>query len=92
MINETVKKYLGGLNKIKCRIGITTDLKERKVRWKTDEPTMDKWKVLETYDTKDEAQKAETRLAKKYKCVAHQGGRDPDDPKAKWYVYYFEYE
>ena len=75
-----------------CRVGITTDIIGRRAKWKTAYSRMRNWKILEEHSSKEDAQRAEERLAKKYKCEAHQGGGDTDDPDAKWYVYYFEYE
>ncbi len=73
-----------------CRIGITTDLEERKKYWESKTEGFSDWKVLKWNLTKEEAQAKETELANKYGCVASPGGPDPATPKA-WHVYYFKF-
>jgi len=75
-----------------CRIGMTTNLEQRKTYWEGQYPTLKDWQVLAgPLSSKAEAQKKETELAKKYGCESHPGGDDPDYPGAKWYVYGFNY-
>ena len=47
------------------------------------------WQTLGTYQTKTEAQNAESRLAKSYGCVSHPGGDGSEYDT--WYVYKFSY-
>lgn len=72
-----------------CRVGMTTDVEERKRYWKNQKPNLRDWKILGTYNTKREAQEAEKRFAQKYGCDCHPGGRG--NAHAKWYVYKFNY-
>ena len=75
-----------------CRIGMTTDLEQRKAYWEGQYPTLKDWQVLAgPFSSKAEAQKEETGLAKKHGCESHSGGDDPDYLGAKWYVYGFNY-
>lgn len=77
---------------MKCRIGITTNLEERRQSWKSRCIGFEDWKVLAgPFSSRESAQRKETELAKKYGCVAHPGGPEPDNPNAKWYVYYFRF-
>ncbi len=72
-----------------CRIGMTTDKDRRKQEWKIKHPSLKNWKILSTHKSKAEAQKDETFLAKKYKCVSSSGGDGAKN--TTWYVYKFEY-
>lgn len=73
-----------------CRIGITTDLDERKKYWKTIHPTLRDWQVLEgPISTKDEAQRLETYLARRHGCESAPGGKDV--PGKSWWVYGFKF-
>ena len=74
-----------------CRVGITTDLEARKKHWESKYPNMKNWSSYGPYDSKEEAQAQESAFADICSCEAHPGGRDPDDPSAKWHVYYFEF-
>ena len=74
-----------------CRVGITTDSDTRKRAWEAEYPQMENWTVLGPFDSKEAAQKKETELAEDRGCEAHPGGREPDDPSAKWYVYSFDF-
>ena len=74
-----------------CRVGITTDPISRKKDWGLKYPRMKNWKVSKPYSSRKAAQAEETRLAARYGCDAHYGGRDPDNTSAKWYVYRFNY-
>jgi hypothetical protein len=93
---ESLDEYLDEIQKSvesgTCRVGITTDIVGRRAKWKTAYPRMRNWKILEEHSSKADAQEARERLAGNYKCEAHKGGDDPDDPNARWVVYYFEYE
>ena len=75
--------------KKRCRIGITTDLRDRLNYWRSKHPTLRNWKVLGRYNTKTEAQRAENILARRNFCVASPGGSGLE--RAAWYVYYFQY-
>ena len=73
-----------------CRIGITTDLIERRAYWAGKyQGSFRKWKVLEKHYSKSIAQSRETQLAKHYGCESSPGGDGPEH--ATWHVYYFEY-
>ena len=72
-----------------CRIGITTDVAERRAHWLRQHPRMTNWQVLEVHNTRTAAQAAETRLASRYNCQAHAGGGGAE--RAQWSVYYFQY-
>ena len=58
-----------------CRVGITTDLEERKKEHESNYSTLKNWKECGSYPSREEAQKAEDKLAKKCNCQAHPGGR-----------------
>ena len=76
-----------------CRVGITTDLKTRKAHWETACKNLRNWqKSKAPFNTKEEAQAAENSLAKKHGCDSAPGGDDPDDPNAKWWLYFFEHD
>ena len=72
-----------------CRVGMTTDVEERKRYWQSQEPNLKNWKILGTYNTKRAAQKAEKQFAQRYGCDAHPGGGGGQ--YATWYVYKFNY-
>ena len=72
-----------------CRIGMTTDVENRKKYWKSRHSNLRDWQILGTYQTKTEAQNAESRLAKSYGCVSHPGGDGSEYDT--WYVYKFSY-
>lgn len=72
-----------------CRIGMTTDPDERKRYWESKIPSMFGWKIFGHYQSKTEAQNAETDLAHQYGCVAFPGGGGPEI--ADWVVYGFQY-
>jgi len=75
-----------------CRVGMTTNIEDRKLLWQTMYSTLKNWEILGGPMSKEDAQVMETREALERGCDAHQGGRDPDDPLVtQWYVYYFEY-
>ena len=57
-----------------CRIGITTDLDERKRFWKGRHRNFHNWEILSAHRSKSAAQAAETKLAEKHDCKAHEGG------------------
>ena len=71
-----------------CRIGITTDPESRKADWERKYPNLRNWRILETHQTKSQAQQAEDRLASQYGCEAHHGGGSDPGP---WSVYKFDY-
>lgn len=78
--------------KMGCRIGMTTNLDQRKAYWESQYPTLRDWQVLAgPFNSKNDAQKMETELAQKHRCDSHPGGDDPDYPGALWYVYGFNF-
>jgi len=75
-----------------CRIGISTNPDARRAYWETQYYGFKNWEILAgPFYTKAGAQKRENDLAAKYGCLSHPGGADPDDAKAVWYVYAFDY-
>ena len=74
-----------------CRVGITTDLIERRAYWESHYPlTFRNWQVVDTRYTKSDAQYQEDRLAQLWNCESHPGGAGPE--YATWHVYYFEHD
>ena len=76
-------------NNMACRVGITTDLEERKAYWQRQHPNLYGWRIEGTYYTKSQAQAAENQIAAQRGCVAHPGGAGLE--YATWYVYSFQY-
>lgn len=75
-----------------CKVGITTDLNRRKGEWQAIHPTLKNWKELGSpHDTRESAQNAENLVAVTSGCEHAPGGREPNDPDAKWHVYRFDY-
>ncbi|MDE0151701.1 MAG: hypothetical protein OXK80_04290 [Bdellovibrionales bacterium] len=78
---------------ISCRIGITTDLENRKKTWQRiyekEGKTIKNWTVLSKHYSKSSAQEAEKREAKLQNCKAHPGGRK--SRKTIWYLYKIEH-
>ena len=72
-----------------CRVGITTNLFERRAHWEGKYPAMKEWQERGPYPTKTEAQKAENRFADVLGCASAPGGTGPE--VATWWLYYFEY-
>ena len=73
-----------------CRVGMTTNLVERRAFWESQYPrTLKNWQVVYTCYTKSDAQFHENRLALAYSCEAAAGGVGPEN--ATWYIYYFEH-
>ena len=73
-----------------CRIGMTTNLEDRKKHWEGKCKNLRDWQILETHNSKKNAQAAEIRLAKQKGCDYHPGGSGPD--YAIWYVYGFNFD
>lgn len=71
-----------------CRVGITTNPDERKRYWQNRVVGFSNWRILGTYQSKQQAQEHENRYAHATGCIAHAGG--PDVP-GKWHVYTFRY-
>ena len=71
-----------------CRVGMTTDLDERKRYWQSVHPTLRDWSWEGPY-TKASAQSRENTLAAACGCDAHPGGAGAE--YANWYVYGFNY-
>lgn len=71
-----------------CRIGMT-DVEERKQYWKSKHPDLRDWEILGEYETKSEAQKAETEFAERDRCISYPGGDGKEG--ATWYVYKFRF-
>lgn len=74
-----------------CRVGITTNLAERKAEWERRHPTLHNWHVLKVFGSREQAQAFEKQAAERENCACGEGGREPDSPGAAWCVYYFEY-
>ena len=72
-----------------CRIGITTNLSDRKRYWQSEHPNLRNWKNLKTFQSKSAAQNFETRMAGETGCTSAPGGDGPE--RGTWYVYRFEY-
>ena len=72
-----------------CRVGMTTELEERKKHWERLHPTLANWRVLSQHNSKTAAQEAETEAAQRLGCVSSPGGDGPE--YARWSVYYFTY-
>lgn len=75
-----------------CRVGMTTDLSQRKQYWQRVHPDLHGWEILGCYNNKVEAQKAENSFAQRYGCVSGKGGDDPERSGLTWYVYRFFYD
>ena len=73
-----------------CRVGITTNPKERKQYWESQCAGFRYWTCTGPYSRK-RAQEKETQMAKTHGCHAHPGGAKPDDGSVSWYVYHFTY-
>ena len=72
-----------------CRVGITTNVEDRRRFWEGAHPTLNTWETLGSYNTKTAAQAAETRTANDHGCVSQAGGGGPE--YAIWTVYHFYY-
>ena len=72
-----------------CRIGMSHRPVERINYWikeyKRKQHTVIKCEIIDTYESKKEAQRAETKNIKAQGCEGNPGGRGPK--KAKWSVY-----
>ena len=79
---------MGGINKMPCRVGITTNLAERKAYWENRVAGLTNWRILASYRSKERAQDHENSYAERYNCRAHAGG---SDAPGTWYVYRFNY-
>ena len=87
-MKKNKKTIQGDLKAI--RLGFTTNLSESKRRWQSKYPKLYNWKRLRTCQSKTEAQKIASQLAKKQgsQSVLTSNGPEHDT----WYVYRFEYE
>ena len=74
-----------------CRVGITTNLQERKAHWAREHSNMHNWQKYGPYSSREAAQRKEDQLAKQYGCEAHHGGADPQNSSARWWVYKFDH-
>ena len=74
----------------KCRVGMTTDPDRRKAEWEAEIPNTTNWKWYGPYDSREDAQTAETTLAEKHGCESHPGGPEPKG-NPQWWVYKFTY-
>lgn len=74
-----------------CRVGITTNVEERKADWEGEYPNMTNWKVVANGLSRDKAQEMENTLSLAHSCDASPGGNEPEDPNATWSVYRFEF-
>ncbi len=57
-----------------CRIGITTDPDRRKREWKQQHSTLYNWQILQTAQSKSEAQSWENTFARMHGCDSSEGG------------------
>ena len=71
-----------------CRVGITTRPDERKKEWQQQYPQMRNWQLFGPFDSRAAAQAWEDRQTG---CDRSGGGDDPDDPRAKWHGYRFDF-
>ena len=78
---------------VSCRIGMTQDLERREKKWvndyKKEGKTVISWKMIGTYESKSDAQEAETREAKIHNCFSYPGGQGAEN--ATWYLYKLEW-
>lgn len=70
-----------------CRAGITTRLEQRKQEWKQQFPAMRNWQTFGPFASQADAQAWEDRQA----CERSRGGSEPDDPRATWWGYRFDF-
>ena len=70
-----------------CYCGITTDPNRRKKEHQKKYPNLRNW-VMFLFPSRKEAQKWENQQVG---CKRHPGGQEPDNPKATWYGYKFDY-
>ena len=71
-----------------CRIGITSNLQDRKSYWKTyyrQWADIKRFEVLKTFNSKEDAESFEKTKAKELGCWFGRGGGDPK--KSEWIVY-----
>ncbi len=72
-----------------CRIGMTHKLENRLGKWirdyKKKNHTVIKYEIIGLFESKQDAQKLETKEVKAQSCEGHPGGDGPE--KAKWFVY-----
>lgn len=80
-----------------CRVGITTDPKQRKEYWKSRVDGFKNWRTHGHYEEKNDAQAKEDSLVQhctahgnRGACYGHAGGGDPDEKG--WTVYSFNYK
>jgi hypothetical protein len=71
-----------------CRVGITTDLNRREKEWRIQYPNLRNFRKIQTFLSKEKAQKFENDYAESHGCEASPGGNDAN---GLWYVYHFEY-
>ena len=71
-----------------CRVGITTNPKERKAAWESQVVGLSNWRILANYPSREEAQTHEDSYAQRNGCQAAHGGAPAKGP---WYVYRFDY-
>ena len=72
-----------------CRIGMTTNVDDRKRYWESQHSNLYSWKILGIYQTKTAAQNAENKFANSHGCISHPGG--DGNEYDTWYVYKFNY-
>lgn len=71
-----------------CRVGMTTDLEQRKAYWESRVVGLTNWQRLATFSTYDGALDYETKYARLHGCKASEGGPRKPGP---WHVYRFDY-
>ena len=73
----------------KVRVGITTNLEERKKYWKRKYPNLQDWRAIDNGLSRLDAQKKEDEYAERHGCESHHGG--PKISGKKYSVYRFNY-
>ena len=71
-----------------CRVGITTDLGERRTYWENRVVGLTNWRILKSFRSREAAQQYENEYAARYGCHAYHGGADAP---GMWHVYRFDY-
>ena len=71
-------------------VGITTNPEERKKYWTEKDPAIRNWKILGKFNSKSEAQFAQSRYAREMESAVYSGGGGSEE--GIWYVYSFESE
>lgn len=76
-----------------CRAGITTNRDVRKRAHARRFAGFRSWRVVAgPFHSREAAQAWETAYCRRSGCIAHRGGRSPDDLNALWWGYRFTYD